>query len=263
MIYSSTTHLTGAAVTDLDGQCPAVPAAAELFCVLLDDRTGSLAVNHRIAGPALAGAMLGELVLTNRIVVHNGRLSFMSDSLGGRHHYQSQVPSAYSLPSTPADQLTRVTLDDLMSEPGTVDVEQWLRYYALDAVERVGVHTARLGWLHLEETRRWLFGPRTMTYRIHDVKAVPWRAPRMTKMLNEGTIIEWRDTFTACLIDACGNAVVDHLLLERAVPGLDLNRAKLNLRTQVSRAAQRWPDLHELHGLVRSLVREGVATPRT
>jgi len=126
----------------------ALHLADRFFLVGLDDRTGALRVEHRILGLGLAGALLGELVLSERLVLYRRRLVV-----------------AHRDP--PPDPLAHAVLEQMWAEqaapPGGAPVVHpigtWLAFLARDSIARVGERLVRGNWVTRHE-RRGLTGRR-------------------------------------------------------------------------------------------------------
>ncbi|RZS30538.1 Golgi phosphoprotein 3 GPP34 [Herbihabitans rhizosphaerae] len=113
----------------------------EFFLAAHDDLGGKLRLHRVNLGLGLAGALLGELVLTERIAVKRGHL-WVSDT------------------RPPEDVLSHSVLSHLMNEDDVSSVTPWLRYLAADAYDQVGTRLVHSGHAHRRQARRLL---RTVT----------------------------------------------------------------------------------------------------
>ena len=139
--------------------------ADEFFFLALDDRTGRPRLSPKVLGLGMAGALLGELLLEDRITIEGDRLRVLSLR-------------------PPADALTHTTLDRLVAETTPHPVRTWLVFLARTAVEQVAERLWRGGHIQREQTRRlW----RTETiYPPTDVNIAYMPTARLANTLRTG-----------------------------------------------------------------------------
>lgn len=102
--------------------------ADDLYLLAHDERTGKPHLQPRATGLGLGGALLAELMLSQRVRLWQGRVFATSG-----------VP--------PGDDLTRLVLDLVASERGHLPVGDWLLFLARTAARDVAVRLGRAGYL--------------------------------------------------------------------------------------------------------------------
>lgn len=171
------------AVPDLDTQPPNL--AADLLLLLIDEATGKLRTHPRVAGVAVAGALLLELCLGELVTV---------------------LPVAESQVSTikvstdrvlPADPVLRCVVGHLLTEPEPVPVMDWIEYLAPIGLEQVSRQLERAGWVRRSTGRR-----HAMVLEPVNRNTVFWRPGRLCEAI--GTAPSWLDVALLALVDAVG-----------------------------------------------------------
>lgn len=163
--------------------------ADEFFFLALDDRTGRPRLSPKVLGLGVAGALLGELLLEDRIVIEGDRLRVLSRQ-------------------PPADALTHTTLDRLVAEATPHPVRTWLVFLARTAAEQVAERLWRGGHIRREQTRR-LWRAETI-YPPTDVNTAYMPTARLANTLRTGRQLSWPDAVLLGLVVATG--LDDHLL---------------------------------------------------
>ncbi|MGH3679402.1 MAG: GOLPH3/VPS74 family protein, partial [Natronosporangium sp.] len=132
----------------------------------------------------LAGALLGELILGERITIEGDRLRVVD-----RH--------------PPADALSHTILDHLLAEGASAHpVRTWLVFLARQSVEQVAERLWRTGHIRRERSRR-LFSTETL-YPPTDTNVAYWPTARISTALNRGRQLTWPDAALAGLTVATG-----------------------------------------------------------
>jgi hypothetical protein len=111
--------------------------ADDFFLIAHDDRDGRSRLSPKAVELGLAGAMLGELVLEQRIYVEGPRLRIINRD-------------------PPSDALAHTTLATMLGEPQHREVRTWLAYLGQTAVDAVGARLVRTGIVEQQHVRRLL-----------------------------------------------------------------------------------------------------------
>lgn len=157
------------------------PPADDLFRLIHDERDGLLQLHPDVAGLVLAGALLGELVLTGHLTVtaaHEARVV-------------SRMP--------PDDAVCHSALDHLMRETHPVTI--WLPFLARSVYDQVADRMIRSGHVVRGEQRR-LF-TRRVTYRPVDGSNAAWPWARLLNRLGRGDELSTSDQLLGGLLLAC------------------------------------------------------------
>ena len=206
--------------------------AADLFLIMLDDLSGKLRVHPRAAGYALAGALLVELWMKNRITLDKFQVIVKPDQ------------------ALPENDLLRRTLGWLLTEPEQVGVTSWVEAMSAPALDHVADQVERAGWIRRVERRRPGAGP---LYESVDRNRVFWRTGRLTSALTGEW--EWPDAFLFVLVDAAGFTT-----------GLFRNTASPPSRDHLvgvfESVRDKYPSVVELVSVVRNLVDRVAVAPR-
>ena len=109
--------------------------ADEVFLIALDDRTGRFRQHLRAVALGLAGALMAELMLAERVVLHGGTVVAANRQ-------------------APADALAHVTLDHVAGESARHSLRTWLTFFAHTSVDRVGTRLERAGLIQRTTSRR-------------------------------------------------------------------------------------------------------------
>ncbi|MBT8228529.1 MAG: GPP34 family phosphoprotein [Dactylosporangium sp.] len=204
--------------------------AADLMLIVLDDASGKLRVQPRVASYALAGALLVELWLTRHLVLGNLRL---------------EVRPAQPIPE---DALLRRTLGWLLCEPEQAELTCWIEALAASTLDRVADQLESAGWICRAGRHRG--GSR---YDPVDRNRVFWRRGRLTTALASQP--QWTDLLLFALVDAVGlgSGVLDNAVRR---PSRD------QVRTWSTSLRQSYPDASELVGLVHQRADRMAVAPR-
>ena len=204
--------------------------AADLMLIMLDDASGDLRVHPRVAGYALAGALLVELWWQGRLTVGDRQIAVVADQL------------------LPGDALLRRTLGCLLAAPDQVGVTSWIDAIATTALDRVGDQLERAEFIRRVARRRG-----SVRFEAVDRQRVFWRPSRLLLML--GRQPTWPDIFLFALVDAAGLA--EGLLAQAAYPP-----PPERIRTLSAGLAQSYPGTVELVAVVRRLADRIAVAPR-
>lgn len=160
--------------------------ADQFYLIAHEDRTGRSRLHPRATGLGLAAAIVGELVLLDRVRVYNGELLVV-----GRE--------------PPGDALAHDVLDLLIVQRQHRELRMWLAFLAQDAEQRVADRLIRAGVVEAV-TRRGFRGsqvhilPTTSDQR----NAVAWAPVRLANMLVQGRQMDLADRALAGLVFATG-----------------------------------------------------------
>jgi Golgi phosphoprotein 3 (GPP34) len=160
--------------------------ADQYFLIAHEDRTGRSRLHPRATGLGLAAALLGELVLENRIGITDGDLLILD-----RH--------------PPSDALAHDILDLLIAQPRHRDVRTWLAFLSQDAAIRVGERLMRLGAVE-SVTRRRMLSTETlyMPNSAEQRNAAAWAPARLANLLVRGVGMSISDRALIGLVAATG-----------------------------------------------------------
>jgi Golgi phosphoprotein 3 GPP34 len=157
--------------------------ADDLYFIAHDDRTGQARLYPRAVQLGLAAALLGELMLADRVVIHSGRI-----------HVKSQQP--------PADALAHTILDRLTGQHPHSDLRTELAVIGGSAQDAVANRLERAGMLRYVQTRRLM---RTAGRWVPtDPTQAAWRAARLRRLLSGADEVTWHDVILAALLSAIG-----------------------------------------------------------
>lgn len=205
--------------------------ADEFFFVALDDRTGRPRLSPKVFGLGLAGALLGELLLAERITVEGDHVRVVN-----RH--------------PPADALTHTILDHLLAERAEHPARSWLVFLARRSAEQVADRLWRAGLIRQEQSRRlWRSEP---IYPPTDVNTAYSPTARLAHGLSRGRQMTWPDAALCGLAVATG--LDDHLLYTSDRAARDYLRHIIDHLT---------PALHALVWHLHAAVGDAVLTGRT
>lgn len=205
--------------------------ADEFFFVALDDRTGRPRLSPKVFGLGLAGALLGELVLEERITIEGELL-----------HVVNHRP--------PADGLAHTILDHLVAESAQYPMRTWLVFLARQSREQVADRLWRAGLIRRERSRRlW---HTEMIYPPTDINTAYSPTARLSNGLSRGRRFTWPDAALAGLVVATG--LDGHLLYTADAAARDYLRHIIEHLT---------PSLHALVWHLHAAVGDAVLTGRT
>jgi hypothetical protein len=207
--------------------------ADEFFLIAWDTAgSGTPLLHPRATSLGLAGAVLGELALAQRITVWRAEVRVTD-------------------PRPVEDALGRSVLHEMISAPEHTDVRTWLAYLARDSVEDVAARLINGGMLRRAESR--LLWRKSVRYLATNYVKGAWPAVRMEKMLVGGERLTPADMALAALIEATG--LLDTILLDRR----DRAVARRYLATFMATIPA---PLRDLTGHVRAAVGEAVLSYR-
>ncbi|WP_158578581.1 GOLPH3/VPS74 family protein [Spongiactinospora rosea] len=165
--------------------------ADDFFLIAWDTtRSGRARLNQQATALGLAGALIGELVLQNRLALRGPQLRPTA-----RHQA--------------ADLLSDRVLAEIRNAPQHTDVRTWLAYLAKDAITSVAERLIRAGLVEHEPPK--LLRRRHSRYYSRDFGKATWPSIRLQTALVKGRQMTPADMAMAALVDACG-------LLEAVVP---------------------------------------------
>lgn len=157
--------------------------ADDLYFIAHDDRTGRPWLHPRATRVGLAGALLGELMLADRISVHSGRV-----------YLKSTQP--------PSDALAHTILDRIAGQRPHSDLRTELAVVGQSAPEAVAHRLERAGLVAYVESRRLM---RTVGRWVPtDPSVAAWRTARLRRLLSTEEEITWHDVILAGLLSAVG-----------------------------------------------------------
>lgn len=158
--------------------------ADDFFFLAVNDHTGRAQLAPKVFALGVAGALLGELILGERITVDGERVRVLDRR-------------------PPADALAHTILDHLLAEGASAHpVRTWLIFLARQSVEQVAERLWRAGHIRRERSRR-LFGTETL-YPPIDPSTAYWPTARLSTALNRGRQFTWPDAALAGLAVATG-----------------------------------------------------------
>jgi hypothetical protein len=114
-----------------------LPLADELFLIGHDEYTGKSIVNAELLDTGLAGAVLGELLLDDRIIVDEGRVSIRD-------------------PRPIGESVTDAALVEIRKQQETHPVRAWVEYLRDEVREVVGRRVIATGLVRREQSRALL-----------------------------------------------------------------------------------------------------------
>lgn len=172
--------------------------ADELFQAAHDDVTGAPHAAPRACGLVLAAGLLAELVLAQRIAVHDGLIQVVN-------------------PQPPRDALSHVLLQRIVAEPGHAAVRVRLAALSSDAYGLVANRLATAGKLHppAQAPRSRIFGRRDQLWRPVDINQAAWCRLRLTRVVLDRGEYDAVDHVLVCLVAAAG---LSSLLLDGGRP---------------------------------------------
>jgi Golgi phosphoprotein 3 (GPP34) len=157
--------------------------ADDFFLIAHDDRDGKARISPKSVDLGLAGAMIGELVLEDRLLVEGPRIRIINHS-------------------PPADPLAHTTLATMVAESQHREVRTWLAYLGQTAVDAVGQRLTRSGIVTPTQSRRLL---KTVTrYVANDINLAAGRVVRLRRTLVGAEPLSYVDTTLAGLADVTG-----------------------------------------------------------
>jgi len=163
--------------------------ADDFFLIAHDDRDGRSRLSPKSVELGLAGALIGELVLEQRILVEGPRLRLISRE-------------------PPSDALAHTTLATMLAEPQHREVRTWLAYLGQTAVDAIGQRLVRAGIVQQQQIRKLL--RTTVRYVANDINLPAGRVVRLRRLLTSGEPMRVADTTLGGLAEATG--LTGHIL---------------------------------------------------
>jgi hypothetical protein len=160
--------------------------ADQFYLIAHEDRTGRSRLHPRATGLGLAAALVGELMLLDRVRVYGGELCVVSRE-------------------PPGDALAHNVLDLLIVQRQHRELRTWLAYLAQDAATRVGERLLRAGLVE-PVVRRGLWGTQThyMPTNPEQRNAVAWAPVRLANILVQARGMSITDQLLVGLVYATG-----------------------------------------------------------
>jgi hypothetical protein len=210
-----------------------VGLADEFFLIAWDTAgSGAPLLHPRATALGLAGALLGELTLEQRITIWRAEVRVTD-------------------PRPVADVLGRRVLHEMVSAPEHTDIRTWLAYLAKNSVPEVAARLIDAGLLSRTESR--VLWRKNVRYLATNYVKGAWPAVRVEKMLVNGDRLTPADMALAALVEATG--LLDSILLDRR----DRAAARRYLATFMATIP---PPLRDLTGHVRAAVGDAVLSYR-
>jgi hypothetical protein len=159
--------------------------ADDFWVIAHHDRSGRPRLNETALGLGLAAALLGELVLSGHVAVHD-RNVYVTDE------------------TPPADATSHAILEQLVAESHPHHVQVWVKFLADSAAATVTTRLVRAGLVEREQRRRRLVQT-SVVHRPVDPKQAYWR-PVLLRHALAGRYgpTGWDDMFLAGLVEATG-----------------------------------------------------------
>lgn len=209
--------------------------ADEFFLIAWDTAgSGSPLLHGQATSLGLAGALLGELALQERLVVRDARIEVVD---------RTPVP----------DPLTQSVLKLIVTTPEHTDVRTWLAYLAQNTVEAVTGRLIHARLVVREESRSMLFR-KGVRYIATDYARGAWPSARVEMLLVNGRPMTPADMALVALADATG-------LLDSILTG---PHGRRNARRYLGTVLTTMPaSLRDLSGHVRAGVGDAVLSYRS
>jgi hypothetical protein len=155
--------------------------ADDLFLLAHNDVTGKPRLHPRVAGIGLAGALLGELALFNRVDIRSGAMAVVD-------------------PRPIPDKLANSVLRQMEADARVRPVSAWLTRLAPTTNDSVAARLAEAGLLN--KARSGLL--RRETWAPTDMSAAAWPATRLRSLLTRYEPLTVPDATLAGFAVACG-----------------------------------------------------------
>jgi Golgi phosphoprotein 3 (GPP34) len=205
--------------------------ADDFFLIAHDDRDGRSRLSPKSVELGLAGALIGELVLEQRVFVEGPRLRLISRE-------------------PPSDALAHTTLATMLAEPQHREVRTWLAYLGQTAVDSIGQRLVRAGVVQQQQVRKLLRS--SVRYVANDINLPAGRVVRLRRLLTSGEPMRVADTTLGGLAEATG--LTGHILW-------DTDAASVRrLHTMITALP---PPLRDLIVQVEAAVGDAVLSQRT
>jgi hypothetical protein len=163
--------------------------ADDFFLIAHDDRDGRSRLSPKSVELGLAGALIGELVLEQRVFVEGPRLRLISRE-------------------PPSDALAHTTLATMLAEPQHREVRTWLAYLGQTAVDSIGQRLVRAGVVQQQQVRKLLRS--SVRYVANDINLPAGRVVRLRRLLTSAEPMRVADTTLGGLAEATG--LTGHIL---------------------------------------------------
>jgi len=163
--------------------------ADDFFLIAHDDRDGRSRLSPKSVELGLAGALIGELVLEQRVFVEGPRLRLISRE-------------------PPSDALAHTTLATMLAEPQHREVRTWLAYLGQTAVDSIGQRLVRAGVVQQQQVRKLLRS--SLRYVANDINLPAGRVVRLRRLLTSAEPMRVADTTLGGLAEATG--LTGHIL---------------------------------------------------
>lgn len=157
--------------------------ADDLYFIAHDDHTGKPQLHPRAVQLGLAAALLGELMLADRVIIQSGRI-----------YVRNQQP--------PSDALAHTILDRLVSQHPYSDLRTELAVIGSSAPDAVAQRLERAGLVRYAQTRR--LGRSVGHWVPADPTQAAWRGARLRRLLGSREEVTWHDVILAALLSATG-----------------------------------------------------------
>ncbi|MBL7261355.1 GOLPH3/VPS74 family protein [Paractinoplanes lichenicola] len=144
----------------------------DLFRMVHRSSDGACLLDERMAGFAMAAALLGELTVAGRLTVNAGLVHVLDQR-------------------APADVVAHSVLDQVVRERAEHPVRTWLVYLGDSAYVEVAGRMARAGHVEKQLSRRWW--NRKMRYVPTDMNAAGWPWARLTDALRRSEPLQMFD----------------------------------------------------------------------
>jgi hypothetical protein len=200
--------------------------ADDLLLIALDDRTGRFALHPKALGLALAGGLLGELVLCGNITVSGQEVRVINPN--------------------PPGPVGATVLAHMVAEPQH-PLRVWLEFLGQNATDWVGDRLVQGGLLTRRESRVLLRN--NVTLHPVDPSVIAWRPMRLEQMLVRRQEIGLPDAVLFGLVSAAG--LTRRVVWDGSAEDLDYLRALV---------AALPPPLHDIVAEVETLVAQAVLT---
>jgi hypothetical protein len=161
----------------------AVWLADDLYFVAHDEHTGKPRLHPRAVQFGLAAALLGELLLADRVFIQNGRI-----------YVRNQQP--------PTDALAHTILDRLVGQHPHSELRTELAVIGSSAPDAVAHRLERAGLVQYVQTRR--LGRTSARWVPTDPTQAAWRGARLRRLLAGRDEVTWHDVILAALLSAIG-----------------------------------------------------------
>lgn len=209
--------------------------ADEFFLIAWDTAVSGTPLLHvQATSLGLAGALLGELALQERVAVHGARIEVTD-------------------PAPVPDPLTQSVLKLIVTTPEHSDVRTWLAYLAQNTVEAVAGRLVQARLVVREEARSMLFR-KGVRYIATDYARGAWPSARVEMLLVNARPMTPADMALVAMTEATG--LLDSILTDP--------QGRRNARRYLGTVlATQPPSLRDLAGHVQAAVGDAVLSYRS